>query len=104
MPAVPETTAVPPPTSIATLSSVVVPPAISTLEARASFASRPRTVAWPEASSMTVLPPAICARPDALAGMSDTVAPPSKPVHDPSRVRVTSMSRTTVLPEVTVAA
>ena len=64
----------------------------------------PRTVALPDASSMIVLPPATCTRPEARAGMSATVAPPSKPVHGPSRVSATSTDRMTVLPEVTVPA
>ena len=83
---------------------MAVPLAISIVEGRAKAALTPCTVAVPEASSMIVLPPAICSRPDALAGMSETVAPPSKPVQTPSRVSVTSMSRTTVVPDVTVAA
>ncbi len=64
----------------------------------------PRTVAWPEASSMVVVPLATFTRPAAFAGMSLTVAPPEKPVQSPSRFRSTSMPLMTVPPEVTVSA
>ncbi len=104
VPAVPEITALPPPRSSASLSSVVIPPAITTVEGRAKVAFTPRTVACAVASSIVVLPPVTWSRPDAFAGMSETVAPPLKPVQTPSRVSVTSMSRTTVVPDVTVAA
>ncbi|MEW9836473.1 hypothetical protein [Mesorhizobium marinum] len=103
-PAVPETTAVPPPMSTATLSRVVVPSAISTRDVPASLASTPRMVACPDASSMTVRPFATWTRPEARAGMSETVAPPSKPVQPSCRDSLTSMPFISVEPEVTVAA
>ena len=103
-PAVPETVALPPPMSSASLSSVVVPSAISTVEGRASFASTPRTVAWPEASSIVVLP---------SASLHAARRPRRNVRHRRAAVEagpgavlasVTSTSCTTVAPEVTVPA
>ena len=90
-PTLPVTVAVPPPRLSTSLSSVVVPLAMLTVEAWAIAALMPCTVASPEASSMVVVPSATFTRPAALAGMPLTVAPPEKPVQSPSRFRSTSM-------------
>ncbi len=53
---------------------------------------------------MLVVPPAILARPAALAGMPAIVAPPVKLVQSPSRFRSTPMPLMTVVPDVTLSA
>ena len=100
----PVTVAVPLPRLSTRRSSVVAPLAMVTVEACATAALMPCTVAWPDASSMVVVPFAIFTRPAAFAGIFLTVAPPENPVQSPSRFRSTSMPVTTVPPEITLPA
>ncbi len=89
---------------MASLSSRVVPPAMTMADGRAIAALTPWKVASPDRSSTVVVPAATFTRPAALAGMSLIVAPPEKAVHSPSRLRSTAMPVIAVPPELTASA